>query len=602
MRNILLLIIGLSCLSVYPESTESIRAGQDYALFFAVNQYDKMDKLDNPIKNARDIAQELEKSYGFKTEVVANPTIDQIDQKIDEYKELFSNGTYPASGQLFIYFSGHGIQTANNGYFMTKASDPDRPQRSAMEYDYYRAQIDEINCQHILVVIDACHSATFDPSYGARNDGRRFERKGEGEFDRILANHESYQARCFWTSDGKGEQTPDQSSFAYHLLEGLRTPYSAVPYLRSSELFASYLEKASPQPGGGHFGSDEASSCFLFFKKQLAIPINVLTDRAAYEQAQTDNTARAYRQYINNFPKGDFVGLAQQKLNILETKEREFSDWIQAKAQNTHKAYDDFIAAHPNSIYREVAELNKKNILTTPNPPTKSNNMVFVKGGTFQMGSNDGYSDEKPVHNVSVSDFYIAKYEVTQKEWRTVMGSDPATLYNKGCDECPVEGVSWNDIQSFLTKLNQQKGEKYRLPTEAEWEYAARGGQQSKGYRYAGSNQLKDVAWYNENAKNGNTFGDEKTTRPVGTKQANELGLYDMSGNVWEWCEDDWHGDYNNAPNNGSAWRDSPRGSGRVDRGGSWNSRAEYCRVANRSGWNPEGRCFIIGFRLAYSL
>jgi formylglycine-generating enzyme required for sulfatase activity len=222
--------------------------------------------------------------------------------------------------------------------------------------------------------------------------------------------------------------------------------------------------------------------------------------------------------------------------------------------------------------------------------------MVLVRGGTFTMGctgeqGGDCYDWEKPTHQVTVSDYYIGKYEVTQKEWRAVMGSDPLELRFKGCDNCPVERVSWEDIQQFLTKLNARTGKTYRLPTEAEWEYAARGGSSSLGYKYSGSNNLDEVAWYDGNS------GDK--THPVGQKKANELGLYDMSGNVWEWCSDDWHGNYTGAPTNGRAWIDSPRASGRVRRGGSWGSGAQGCRVSIRYGYAPSDRYYGLGFRLA---
>jgi formylglycine-generating enzyme len=230
--------------------------------------------------------------------------------------------------------------------------------------------------------------------------------------------------------------------------------------------------------------------------------------------------------------------------------------------------------------------------------------MALITGGTFTMGCKSGrdtdcYDDEKPAHEVRLRDFNIGKYEVTQAQWRAVMGSDPPELYNKGCDQCPVERVSWNDIQDFLKKLNTLTGKRYRLPTEAEWEYAARGGNQSRGYLYSGSNTIGDVAWYDANAKSGNTNGAQKTTRPVGTKKPNELGLYDMSGNVWEWCEDDWHDNYIGAPTDGSAWVDSPRGGVRVLRGGSWSLITRNCRAADRVRYNTSDRYVSGGFRLA---
>jgi formylglycine-generating enzyme required for sulfatase activity/uncharacterized protein YcgL (UPF0745 family) len=222
--------------------------------------------------------------------------------------------------------------------------------------------------------------------------------------------------------------------------------------------------------------------------------------------------------------------------------------------------------------------------------------MVFVQGGTFTMGctseqGSDCDSDEKPTFSATVSDFYIGKYEVTQAEWRAVMGSDPAELYFKGCDNCPVERVSWNDIQEFLKKLNQKTGKTYRLPTEAEWEFAARGGKKSKGYKYAGSNNIDEVAWYSSNSGS--------KTKPVGTKKANELGIYDMSGNVWEWCSD-WYSSYTNS-NKTNPTGPSSAQTNRVLRGGSWDSNARRCRVSYRSNGSPVSRDYEYGVRVVLS-
>lgn len=191
------------------------------------------------------------------------------------------------------------------------------------------------------------------------------------------------------------------------------------------------------------------------------------------------------------------------------------------------------------------------------------NNMVYVEGGSFMMGSDDSdaYNDEKPVHRETVGSFSIGKYEVTQKEWKAVMGNIPSHF--KG-DDLPVENVSWNDCQKFIRKLNSLTGRNFRLPTEAEWEYAARGGNRSNGYKYSGSNDINNVAWYDGNSGN--------RTHNVGTKAANELGLYDMSGNVFEWTSSKLCRDY-------SQPRNLPF---LVIRGGSWQDRARECRLSVR--------------------
>lgn len=215
--------------------------------------------------------------------------------------------------------------------------------------------------------------------------------------------------------------------------------------------------------------------------------------------------------------------------------------------------------------------------------------MIAVKGGTFTMGctseQSDCDGDESPAHKVTLSDYCMGETEVTQALWKAVMGRNPSKWTG---DNLPVENVSWNDVQKFIRKLNQKTGRNFRLPTEAEWEYAARGGSQSRGYQYSGSNTLDNVAWYDGNSGS--------QTHPVKTKQPNELGLYDMSGNVWEWCAD-WWGSYS-----GSA-QTNPTGPGsgsyRVNRGGGWLYSAGGCRVSNRFS-GPGSRGSILGFRLAY--
>ena len=220
--------------------------------------------------------------------------------------------------------------------------------------------------------------------------------------------------------------------------------------------------------------------------------------------------------------------------------------------------------------------------------------MVEVRGGTFTMGvtneqGSEPYDDKKPAHSVTLSSYYIGETQVTQALWKAVMGSNPSGF--KG-DDLPVEYVSWHDCQKFIEQLNKKLGKTFRLPTEAEWEFAARGGNKSMGYQYSGSNNVKDVAWYD-----GNSGG---KTHPVKTKKANELGLYDMSGNVWEWCND-WYDSqyYSSSPSNNPTGPSS--GTNRVCRGGSWIFIARNCRSSIRGSLTPDYRDSGLGLRLCLS-
>lgn len=236
----------------------------------------------------------------------------------------------------------------------------------------------------------------------------------------------------------------------------------------------------------------------------------------------------------------------------------------------------------------------RRTFTVTGNGKTVSFKMIKVEAGTFQMGSDSGDSNEKPVHQVTLTkDYFMGETEVTQGLWYAVMGQSPtsdgskwSSSYGQG-DNNPAYYISYEDCQKFLNKLNQLTGQQFRFPTEAEWEFAAKGGKKSQGYTYAGSNTIGDVAWYTDSGGK---------THEVKKKKANELGLFDMSGNVWEWCAD-WYSSYNNGAQTDPTGPTS--GSDRVYRGGSWGDAATRCRVAYRILFLPSYRDSRLGFRLA---
>ena len=239
--------------------------------------------------------------------------------------------------------------------------------------------------------------------------------------------------------------------------------------------------------------------------------------------------------------------------------------------------------------------------------PLPGMDFVSIPAGSFEMGSpsseNNRDSNES-LHSVRVGSFEIMTTEVTQGMWEEVMGSNPSHDYGEGSNY-PVYYVSWEDCQEFIAKLNDlDRGHTYRLPTEAEWEYACRAGTSSAYYWGSSSSEsvMKQNCWYEKNADDGywsTPHASHEGTQPVGMKSPNAWGLYDMSGNVYEWCQDVYTSDYSSCPTDGSAYRG--QGSYRVLRGGGWSSRARLCRSANRGGLSPGGRDLNLGFRLARS-
>jgi formylglycine-generating enzyme required for sulfatase activity len=308
--------------------------------------------------------------------------------------------------------------------------------------------------------------------------------------------------------------------------------------------------------------------------------------------------------YVDNVYKGEVPGNSAANITGVESGSRKVEAYyadgkkeertVSVTANGTGYAYFSYVKPSPAS---------QPSPAVTTTATTVPSGMVLVEGGTFTMGdtAGGGDSDEKPTRTVTVSSFYMNKYEVTQGEYRSVMGTNPSNF--KG-DNLPVEQVSWYDAVEYCNKRSQKEGltpcysgsgdsircdfsaNGYRLPTEAEWEYAAKGGKLAKGYKYAGSNSEGGVAWYSGNSGS--------KTQPVGTKASNELGIYDLSGNVWEWCWD-WYGSY------GSSSQTDPRGpstgSARVGRGGSWLSSADLLRTSDRLNTPDDRYDSLLGFR-----
>ena len=318
-----------------------------------------------------------------------------------------------------------------------------------------------------------------------------------------------------------------------------------------------------------------------------------------------------YRAYLKRYPSGQFAEIAQNKIHALEAADAERRFWENIKNSANPEDLRAYLNKYPNGIYADAArnqidtleratkeeaarkeearkaEAKRKEVEATKRAGAVVKNsvgieLVYVPPGSFMMGSETGESDEKPVHRVSIGNgFYMGKYEITQAEWQAVMGNNPS--FFKGCDNCPVEQVSRDDAIAFIARLNAQNdGFTYRLPTEAEWEYACRAGTTTD---FAFGDSINSAqANFDGNFPYGKAAKGvyRKKTTPVGSFQPNAFGLYDMHGNVWEWCQDEYHDNYNGAPTDGSAWMsDRPRVFW-LSRGGDWYYHGRNVRSANR--------------------
>lgn len=334
--------------------------------------------------------------------------------------------------------------------------------------------------------------------------------------------------------------------------------------------------------------------------------IETSKDQAKWDEVQLLNRKSAFQSYLSAYLNGKFAASARQKIIDFEAedarrlaedaKAKEKAKWDQAEAAKSVEGYKDYLAAYPLGVFASIARLRLRDLGVNLSPAYAAGTLrktpsgielAYIPPGEFLMGSENGERDEKPVHKVTISNgFWMGKYEVTQSQWQNLMGSNPSQFKNCGGD-CLVEQVSWDDAQLFIAKLNAANdGFQYSLPTEAEWEYAARAGTTGDYY-----GEPDDVGWFFGNSSN--------TTHTVGQKQPNKFGLYDMSGNVWEWCKDFYVDSYNGVRSDGGANNTVGELKYRVLRGGSWAYDPKFVRSAIRYGITPVSRRDLLGFRVA---
>ncbi|MCR9054505.1 MAG: SUMF1/EgtB/PvdO family nonheme iron enzyme [Phaeodactylibacter xiamenensis] len=579
--------------------------GHTHLLVIGVDAYAHCPPLSNCVKDAKDFTALMQQQYQVSPERTyelydAQATRTQVLRQLKNLRHKVQE-----DDSLIVYFSGHGEIEDEEGYWIPIEGKPGEDE-GWIDASSIKRCLNQVESFHTLVIADACFAGSFFMSYKSATRQLLHSRRSRLG---ISASHSRERAL-----DG---QAGDNSPFAKELLRALRHNQQPLPV---DQLFTQLRDAVAAATQGRQTpifknidvkGDDQGQ--FVF------VPVG--DEVTAWEAAKAADTILAYFQYNQDYPDGKYRAEALAAIRRLE----EEAHWQRAQQADTLSAYFEFLDRFPTGAFAEQAKQRQQELLSgytepkspqppklkTKNPPTPkpkpskpdlppdliklSEDMVHIPGGTFWMGWKDevrdgeGHDKEKPCHEVSLSDYYLGKYPVTQAQWKAVMGDNPSWF--KNCPDCPVEQVSWDDVQEFIKKLNAKTGEKYRLPTEAEWEYGARGGAKDE-YLYSGSNDLDEVGWYRDNSGG--------KIHPVGQKQPNQLGLYDMSGNVWEWVQDCWHEHYNGAPRDGGAWLEDSNGdcSRRVLRGGSWYFSSGGSRVAIRSRSIPSIRSSYLGFRL----
>jgi len=552
-----------------------------HALVIGNAAYENETTLVNTLNDARDMAAQLEE-LGFQVTKVENAGRMALGREVNDFLRRIQGNDAPA----LFYYSGHGMQVGGKNYLIpvdAQVSDELDVPLAGIAVDRLLHGMGGRGDEAVnLVVLDACRNNPF------KKDGT----KAIG--DKGLARVTAPSGTLILYATKPGETASDNPGgrnglFTQHLLDAMQEPGIEVEQAFKQVAYQVYREsgrRQSPWQEGVIYGRFYFRPHPLTGQPVPAPPPPPASVRpTGHLQVNVDRpNAEVWLdgRKVGEASPGEPLNLSYQKVGAaaLEVRAKGYQD---ARQQVTIKA---------NQWAQAVVSLEPEQAAPPPAPVAQSREsyepeMVSIPGGSFRMGSNDGGADEKPVHTVSIRPFKLGKYEVTQAQWKAVMGDNPS--YFENCDDCPVEQVSWDDVQDYIAKLNRKTGKGYRLPSEAEWEYACRSG--GKDERYCGGNNPDSLGWYGSNSG--------KKTHPVGRKQANGLGLYDMTGNVWEWTQDCWKGSYQGAPGDGSAWESGECGR-RVLRGGSWDDRPWDLRAAIRL-WNTRDNRYSYdsGFRLA---
>ena len=535
--------------------------------------------LRNPANDARDMSAALQ-NLGFSVTTLIDADNQKMYQAIRDFGKDLARG-----GMGLFYYAGHGMQVDGTNYLIPIGANiqaEDEVRFNSIDANLVLSKMESAGNDVNIVILDACRDNPFARSFRSSSRGLAIVEAPTGSLVIYATAPGSVAA------DGTGKN----GIFTESLLQHIRTPGIDVETMLRNvrkEVLQKTERKQTP------WSSSSLTGSFFFAGRRGATEA-----RASEERKPTITIEKAYGSLtVEAKTEGQLYLDGKSMASIPVGQTAKLSD-LETGGHTLEMRYED------GKKESKRVTVQKERTVQVSFSYTKRTvvpeGFVLVKAGTFRMGSTDGDDDEKPVHSVTIGkSFYMSKYEVTQRQWREVMGSNPSRF--KG-DSLPVEQVSWYDAVEYCNRLSRKEGltpayridgknaawnlsaNGYRLPTEAEWEYAAGGGNKSRGYKYSGSNSAGDVGWYRDNSSS--------KTHPVGGKQPNELGLYDMSGNVYEWCWD-WKGSYSSSSQTDPQGPSS--GSRRVRRGGSWYYFALGLRAAHRRHRPPSYSYDYLGFR-----
>ena len=604
------------------------------ALVIGNDQYASVEKLKNARNDARLIASVLTKA-GFGVTQANDLGREGLWSTIDAFKSNIGKGD-----EVVFYFAGHGLQIGSTQLLLPTDINP----KSEAQVQRDGVPLIEVqdafkDARVAIFIIDACRDNPF-PKQGTRTLGE----------SRGMLPPEPSAGQIIMLSAGRNQKALDQvpgqnvsnGLFTWELAQAIQNPGMEIrSALERVKDLVDDKARAAQHEQRPSLVNDLRGNFYFFGPTtvQVAPPAPVAPAAPAavtaeqeerfWEDAKAAGNQEAYDAYLENYPKGRYASLARANLARLNAakaaaqklatdaaaerankaeQERRAAEEAQKAAQTTStgrlaaeaatKEQDRLALLAQARVAAEAAQkLAAARLAELPKPGQVIKDcadcpeMVVLPAGSFEMGSNES-ANERPVRRVNVPGFLIGKTEVTQGHWKALMGSNPSYFSSCG-DDCPVERVNWDDAQEFAKRLSQKTGKQYRLPSEAEWEYAARAGSSTKWSFGDAEYQLVDYAWYGGNSQN--------RTQRMAQKRPNAFGVHDMHGNVWEWTQDCWHDNYTGAPTDGSAWT-TGHCRARALRGGSWVNIPSYLRLAYRDRYMPDNRLNYVGLRLARTL